>query len=67
MISQFTIGTSRTINLGNYESIRVEASVTINVDDGDWPEVKRAAQIELRQLLEETLKAQNPKTQDKLL
>lgn len=31
MITQFSIGASRTTNLGNFESLKVEASVTVNV------------------------------------
>lgn len=64
MIKEFTIGFSRTINLGNYESARVEASVKVDVpqncDDVDLAvnELAKAAQQELRRLLEETWKAQ---------
>lgn len=62
MILQFTVGTSRTINLGNFESLRIEASVTVSVDEGgDFPQIKAAAQTELRQLMEETYKAQQRK------
>jgi hypothetical protein len=65
-IRQFTIGFSRTVNLGNYESARVEASVTMEatVDPAtgaslgrDEP-VIRDAELVLRHLLEETWKAQ---------
>jgi len=57
---QFTIGFSRTINLGNYESARVEASIVIELNDGDWdtPKIGEAQKV-LRYLLEETWKAQN--------
>lgn len=59
MITQFTIGTSRTINLGNFESLRIEASVVVDCpEDGDFPQMKIAAQTQLRQLLEDTYKAQ---------
>lgn len=56
-ISQFTIGVSRTMNLGNFESLRVEASITWDLDsnDGNGIEMAKAkAQTQLRQLLEET-------------
>jgi len=54
-ISQFTIGSSRTINLGNFESIRVEASITTDLNPGEhWSEHTAAAQDALRKLLEET-------------
>jgi hypothetical protein len=60
MISQFSIGTSRTINLGNFESLRLEASITVDCpEDGDFPQMKIAAQEQLRHLLEETYKAQH--------
>lgn len=58
-IKEFTVGFSRTINLGNYESVRVEASVNFVVEeDGDLSLEKNDAQIELRRLMEETWKAQ---------
>lgn len=59
MITQFTIGFSRTINLGNFQSARVEASVTVAVGEGDLETAIPAAQIELRKLLEETYRAQH--------
>jgi hypothetical protein len=60
MITQFSIGTSRTINLGNFESLRVEASVTVDCpEDGDFVQMKLAAQTQLRALLEETYRAQH--------
>ena len=59
MITQFSIGCSRTINLGNFESLRIEASVTVDCpEDGDFPQMKIGAQTQLRQLLEDTYKAQ---------
>lgn len=59
MIKEFAIGFSRTINLGNYESARVEASVTYIVDEReDGKTEEMFAQQELRRLLEETWKAQ---------
>jgi hypothetical protein len=57
-ITQFTVGTSRTINLGNFESLRIEASVTIVVGDDDYEQTVKQAQAELRHLLEETYRAQ---------
>ena len=62
MIREFVIGVSKTINLGNYQSIRVEASVTMAVDpqesEAGLVVVKELAQQELRQLLEQTYRAQ---------
>ena len=55
MITEFRIALSRTLNLGNYESTRIESSVTVTVNDGDdFPAEKQHAQTELRKLLEET-------------
>jgi hypothetical protein len=63
-IIEFAVGTSRTINLGNYESLKIEASVTVEVHEGDnMAELRANAQKELRKLLEETYIAQHrPKT-----
>ena len=68
MIEKFTIGASRTINLGNFESLKVEASLTVNVDlpeENDpqtnvaiWQRAKLDAQGELRKLLEDTYRNQ---------
>jgi hypothetical protein len=59
MITQFSIGTSRTLNLGNFESLRIEASVTVDCEPGEFEQMKIGAQIALRQLLEETYRAQH--------
>lgn len=62
MITQFSIGTSRTINLGNFESLRIEASLTVTVpEDASFSSLKAPAQDQLRLLMEETYRAQNPK------
>ena len=62
MFKEFTVGFSRTINLGNFESCRVEASMTValpeNVKAEEYDTLRRAAQQELRSLLEETYRAQ---------
>ena len=59
MIKMFRVGCSRTINLGNFESLRIEATVEIEPDpETPWENTKVSAQTELRQLLEETYKAQ---------
>ena len=59
MIRQFTIGTSHTLNKGNFNSMRIECSLTVEVPPGDDFEVlKDKAQTELRRLLEETYRAQ---------
>ena len=66
MITQFSIGCSRTINLGNFESLRVEASVVMDVLENDSSpsgrkELSEIAQAELRRLMEETYRAWDPK------
>ena len=59
MIKSFSIAAAHTLNLGNYQSFRIEASLEIEVPEGDDYEVlKDRAQTELRRLLEETYKAQ---------
>ena len=59
MIRKFTIAAAHTLNLGNYQSFRIEAALEIEVPEGDDYEVlKDKAQSELRRLLEETYKAQ---------
>lgn len=58
-VSEFTVGCSKTINLGNYQSIRIEASVTVSLDAHEsLADVSETAQEELRQLLEQTYTAQ---------
>ena len=62
MITQFTVSFSRTVNLGNFESARTEASVTVSVPEDRTEqslcEMKKMAQVELRKLLEETYRNQ---------
>ena len=59
MIKAFSIAAAHTLNLGNYQSFRVEASLTVEVPEGDDFEVLRdKAQTELRRLLEDTYRAQ---------
>jgi len=69
MIKEFTVGVSHTINLGNYESMRIEASVAVSVPDDQTydslVDLKKHAQVELRHLLEETYRTQRRKNYDK--
>ena len=62
MITQFVVACSRTINLGNFESVRVEASLTVNMpeirNERSLVAMKEMAQVELRKLLEETYRHQ---------
>ena len=58
-ITEIRIGIARTVNLGNFESLRIEGSVTASVPEGDdIAMVKQSLQAELRTLLEETYRAQ---------
>ena len=59
-IAQFTVATSRTINLGNFESLRVEGSVVVDLSEDDNIDFARSqAQKQLRQLLEDTYRYQH--------
>lgn len=60
-ITQFTVGASRTMNLGNFNSLRIEASVTTDLNDGDDRAIAETqAQSELRHLLEQTYRNMKP-------
>jgi hypothetical protein len=62
VLKEFTIGASHTLNLGNYESTRIEASVTFSVPEGDdFDACKAKAQQDLTKLLQETYTAQQRK------
>ena len=47
-LRQISLTTSRTINLGNYESLRLEAGAVIEFEDGETPDpaAARATAIE---------------------
>lgn len=66
-VSELRVGAARTINLGNFESLRIEASVTMNIAEGDdVAAVQIKAQAELRQLMEDTYRAQHkPKVEQR--
>jgi hypothetical protein len=58
-IKEITIGFARTVNLGNYESARVEASVKWEAeDDLTWDKYMAHLQEELSDLLKKTWDAQ---------
>lgn len=60
-VKEFTIGVSHTVNLGNFESLRVEASVTLDSEDADFEHLRNEAQESLGSLLKESFEAQrNP-------
>lgn len=51
MIKSFVVGVKHHVNLGNYESMEVEAQVTMDCEDADFGTVKAEAQEALRTLL----------------
>jgi hypothetical protein len=53
-VKEFTVGVRHVVNLGNYETMHIEASVRIDSEDGDWENLRSEAQETLRNLLEET-------------
>lgn len=59
-ITEFHIGCSKLIALPNYQNIRIEASVTVSMDDPNetLADASATAQEQLRQLLEQTYTAQ---------
>jgi hypothetical protein len=65
-LKEFSIGFSRTFNLGRYESARVEASVSYQIEGTSLTEaVLDAAETELRTLLERTWQEQMKNDQRK--
>jgi hypothetical protein len=58
MIRQFRVGVSHTVNLGNYESMRVEAEVVVDAEGLEWETLRRDAQDGLTTLLADSFKAQ---------
>jgi hypothetical protein len=61
-MSSFTVGVSHTINLGHYESTRIEASITLDVETEDiaskvvWQGWREYAQDKLGELLSDTIR-----------
>lgn len=53
MIKEFTVSAKHTINLGNYESMSVEASVTYAIN-GDYEVARSEAQKTLETLLSDS-------------
>lgn len=54
VIKSFTVGVKHHINLFNYESMEVEAHVTLDCEDMDFASMKVEAQETLRTLLSDT-------------
>lgn len=58
-VIEFRIGAGHTVNLGNFNSIKIEAGLTIAVQEGsDLLALRTQAQDVLRNMLEETYRAQ---------
>jgi hypothetical protein len=58
VIKEFSVLVGHTINLGNYESLRVEAGVTVSVEESDWETVRMQAQEALKTLLQDSFHEQ---------
>lgn len=63
MITEIRVGCARTINLGNFESLRIEAAATMQVPEGEDLSIAKAnLQSEPRTLMEDTYRAQHKPT-----
>lgn len=61
-VRSVTVGMGRTYNMGNYESFRIDGSVTVDLDPGETPEdAARAAMPVLREQMKATYKEFKPK------
>lgn len=68
-ISQISISASRTINLGNYESLKVEGQCVIDFNETDellgeenyLPEARKAAIEEIKKQMQEAFDSIKPK------
>ena len=59
IVTELRVQVSKTINLGNFNSIKIEGGLTAAVGDGEDIGIAKAAlQRELKSLLEETYRAQ---------
>jgi hypothetical protein len=62
MIKEFHISAGHTFSPRQYESYKIEGSITVVVNDGeDFDDLRAAAQVKLRELLAETYRAQQRK------
>ena len=61
-VVEFTVGAGHTVNLGNYNNISIRSELKIAVKEGaDFAALRAQAQEVLRNMLEETYKAQRRK------
>ena len=64
-VSEFRVGLVRTINLGNYESLKIDVSLTVSPEENDdFDHLRQDAQLRLRQLAEDTYRAQHKRAQE---
>lgn len=62
MIKQITVSVGRTVNLGNFESLRIEGSATVEIEPGQALEdAEREALDEARKLLVAAYNQNRPK------
>ena len=59
-IKEVTIGASRTLNLGNYNSIKIEGSATVEVDGNNVGHARETAINEVKIQLEEAYEKFKP-------
>jgi hypothetical protein len=53
-ISEFSVSVDRTINLGNYENLKIDARVDVTINEGeDYEALREEAKTKLRALLED--------------
>ena len=61
-IKEITVGASRTINLGNYESMQIQGSCTIEVDDPSQVNFAREQALqEIKTQMNDAYRAIKPK------
>lgn len=65
-LTEISISVSRTFNLGDYASLRVEASATASIDDDDMDAARTLLLDECRQSLRRAYEAFKPKSKELL-
>lgn len=58
MVKSFTVGVKHHVNLGNYESMEIEAQITLDIEDMGYVEARTEAQEALGTILNDTFQAQ---------
>lgn len=57
-IKEFTVGVRHLVNIGDYENMTIEASVTLDIEDSDFHQAREDAQCALKMLLDDSFTAQ---------